>query len=432
MPTQIQIRGASQATQEARTLATRELDVNTTDKRLAVHDGSTVGGVPHTTWVDVQNNEYTYAAGTGTNSITASLNKAPSAYAAGQSFTFKAENTNTGSVTINWNSLGAVTLKKKDVFSGAISTLSAGDIIAGGVYTAHLVDSSNAVLESIDAGGIQSVSQGDLNTSTGTVSQSLTESGNYASVITLDAFAHDDPANGNDTGYITRLGRLQTTIASPGWGSGTITHLRIGTLPGGSYGFYPQCRNVNGSGGSNFTFYAQQRYITSSPPFDLGDGEAGGFLFVLVDGSGEIKGHYCADVPPWAYNGPTDIRCTHKCKVTGKKYRKVMKKRSLEEILDGVPSEWELQEITQEIKNADMGLIPHPFMGCENGHTVVLIDPMDDKIASMIEYQNAGGGDEITDAITRGYIKVENKSINRKGPNGVSIHPMKYRNTGKK
>jgi len=29
MPTQVQIRGAAQATQEARTLAARELDVNT-------------------------------------------------------------------------------------------------------------------------------------------------------------------------------------------------------------------------------------------------------------------------------------------------------------------------------------------------------------------------------------------------------------------
>ena len=427
MPTQVQIRGSTQATQEARTLATRELDVNTTDKRISIHDGSTVGGTPHSTWIDVQNNEYTYAAGTGTNSITASLNKSPSAYAAGQSFTFKAENTNTGSVTINWNSLGAVTLKKKDVFSGTISTLAAGDIIAGGVYTAHLVDSSNAVLESIDAGGIQSVSQGDLNTSTGTVSISRVEGAGYNTVITLDGFSHGP--GGGDTGYITRLGYLTSTTTP--WEGGEITSGRIGVLPGGSYGMYPQCRSVNGVGPSDYVFYAQQRYINASPPFDLGDGEVGGFLFVVVNSLGEVVQHYAADVPPWGYNGPTDIRCTYKCKVTGKKYRKAMKKRSLEEILDGVPSEWELQEITHEIKNADMALIPHPFGNVPDGHTVVLIDPMDDKIAALIEYQNAGGGSDISDALSRGLIKADNKSINRKGPNGVSIHPLKYKRTAK-
>jgi hypothetical protein len=134
MPTQIQIRGATQATQEGRTLASRELDINTTDKRLAVHDGSTAGGIPHTTYADIQNQEYTYAAATGTNSIAITLAKAPAAYAAGQKFAFKAANNNTGSATLNVNSLGAKTLKK--ISSGAISTLSADDIVSGGIYEA--------------------------------------------------------------------------------------------------------------------------------------------------------------------------------------------------------------------------------------------------------------------------------------------------------
>ena len=55
----------------------------------------------------IQDSDTTYAAGTGTNTITATLSPAPAAYAAGQRFTIKPAATNTGAVTINLNSLGA-------------------------------------------------------------------------------------------------------------------------------------------------------------------------------------------------------------------------------------------------------------------------------------------------------------------------------------
>lgn len=171
MTTQVQVRGAAQATQEARTLASRELDINTTDNRLSVHDGSTAGGIPHLNYIDAQNQEFTYSAATGTNAIVITLNKAPSAYAAGQRFVFKAAATNTGSATLNVNSLGAKTLKKKNVDGASISALVPGDIINGGIYTVFY-DGTDMILESVDSGGIASVSQGDLNTSTGTVSVS--------------------------------------------------------------------------------------------------------------------------------------------------------------------------------------------------------------------------------------------------------------------
>lgn len=133
MPTQVQIRGNTQATQEARTLASRELDVNTTDKRIAVHDGTTAGGVPHVNCFDQQNQEFSYASASGTNSLTLTLAQAPAAYQAGQRFVFKAANANTGSVTINVNSLGAKTIKKKSG-SGTLVALDSGDIIQDGLY----------------------------------------------------------------------------------------------------------------------------------------------------------------------------------------------------------------------------------------------------------------------------------------------------------
>lgn len=61
----------------------------------------------------------------GTNTITASLTPAIAAYAAGQSFNFVVDTTNTGAVTINVNSLGAKAIQK----NGA--ALVAGDLTAG-------------------------------------------------------------------------------------------------------------------------------------------------------------------------------------------------------------------------------------------------------------------------------------------------------------
>jgi hypothetical protein len=150
MTTQVQIRGATQATQEARTLASRELDINTTDKRLAVHDGSTTGGIPHATCFDVQNQEWTYAAASGTDAITVTMARPPSAYAAGQKFSFKAANTNTGSATLNVNSLGAKTIKK--VSGGVLVTLAAGDIVQNAIYECTY-DGTSMLLSATGGGG---------------------------------------------------------------------------------------------------------------------------------------------------------------------------------------------------------------------------------------------------------------------------------------
>lgn len=152
MPTQVQVRGAANATQSIRTLVSRELDVDTTNKRINIHDGSTAGGIPHLNYVDAINQTYTYASATGTNAIAMSLAIAPASYTAGQAFKFKAANTITGSATLNVNSLGAKTLKKKNVSGGTLAVLEAGDIIQGGIYTAFY-DGTDMILESIDAGG---------------------------------------------------------------------------------------------------------------------------------------------------------------------------------------------------------------------------------------------------------------------------------------
>lgn len=81
----------------------------------------------------VQDSVHTYAGtSSGTDTITATLSPAITAYVAGQRFTFLAGGTNTGAATINFNSVGA-----KDIKKGAdgATALAAGDITAGGLYT---------------------------------------------------------------------------------------------------------------------------------------------------------------------------------------------------------------------------------------------------------------------------------------------------------
>lgn len=135
MSVQIQQRGASAATQNARTLAAREIDIDTTNKRVAVHDGSRTGGYHMANYFDIQNQSFSYIGASGTNAITATYAPVPSAYTAGQSFKFKAANTNTGAVTLNVNSLGAKNVYKRDKASGTLVALVAGDIIQNGIYT---------------------------------------------------------------------------------------------------------------------------------------------------------------------------------------------------------------------------------------------------------------------------------------------------------
>lgn len=74
------------------------------------------------------NNYAASSAGTDTYAIT--LGVAPSAYAAGQKYTFKADVANTGAATLNVNSLGAVTIKKN-----VSEDLATGDIVIDQMVT---------------------------------------------------------------------------------------------------------------------------------------------------------------------------------------------------------------------------------------------------------------------------------------------------------
>lgn len=424
--TQTQIRHGTDAEVAAATPVNSELLHNRTTGRLSVGDGVTAGGLMLPLSADIQKQSHIYASAGGTaNALTLALIPVPAAWVAGMRLAWKATANNTGAATIAVTGLsGTKTLKR--MVSGSLADLAADDMANGGVYEG-IYDGTYVQISSglsSSSGGLLSISQGDLNTSTGTVSGSA-------------------PA---------------TTQSSSAGGTSV-------TLPGGEYGFFPQSKDgvsapSGGTKGAQFwaltntsasyvtaltpmsssgdgvsqslrSLAAKQRYITSSPPFDMGDGAVGGFVFVLVNSAGDIVAHYAADVPPWAYNGPTNIMATKKDPVTGRKYRRVMAERSLEEIMDGAAIQYEFQEITQAIKNADMALIPHPFGVVPPGHHVVLLDPMDTRLAKLIEYQNAGGVEEIVGALRGKKIQADNEPLSRRGPPGVMQARLKFKSTRK-
>jgi len=262
-------------------------------------------------------------------------------------------------------------------------------------------------------------------------------------------------------------GELKTT-------TGEVTANSSGqllTLPGGTYGFYPQIRAdsssanlakaliggneeftqanwgttyltriVLGSGAGNIV-RAQQRYIQASPPYDLGDGDVPLFVFAVLDnGNGAVLSTYVAPDPPWANNGPTIINPLGrivKLAKTADKFRDAaigagrraayftalqQAKAMLESPDPAVQAQMLaiLQAPTsQEEKQRDMPLIPHPFQGNDmTGKTIVLLDPVG-SICEELWLAREFGGDSVTEILHGEYLQIDNTPLSRAAPPGV-------------
>ena len=92
--------------------------------------GNAAARTDYTAAGQVQDNSLRYAAATGaTNTYAITLAPAITAYAEGQEFTFKANAANTGTCTLNVNSVGAVTLKKDVTTNLAASDIAADQMV---------------------------------------------------------------------------------------------------------------------------------------------------------------------------------------------------------------------------------------------------------------------------------------------------------------
>lgn len=406
MAKQVQIRRDTAANLAASTPAQGELGWDTTNKRLVGGDGTTAGGIWLPNFDDIQNNKFSYAASSGTNTYTATLTPTPT-IGAGFSCKIKFGNANSGSSTLNLNSTGAVTIQKAT--SSGLVNLDAGDIQANVVYDLNHTGSVFVLSNPSNAGGLVSVSQGDLNTTEGSVSLSVSSSANTLTFATLPGGTYGFYPNT----AVSTSGNYGTgsMVLLTGHMSGTGTYGKVNRVASSTY--------PTTATGSAKPYTVYQRYINSSPPFDMGDGAVQGFLFAKLDEEGRIKDHYLASVPPWAYNGPTDIRAVKK-DAQGNKYRRVMKKRSIEEIFANPKAEpeWEYELITHRLKNADMELLPHPWdVENDDRDKIVLVNPMCPCIQQMIYLLEAQEYDELNEMLK--WIVVDNDAMKRKGPRGI-------------
>jgi len=223
------------------------------------------------------------------------------------------------------------------------------------------------------------------------------------------------------------------------------------TLPGGEYGFYPQVRTdaageavgavialtvtstsfvtnirLDNEGAGSFSVYAQQRYIQASPPYDLGDGEVPLFVFAMIDSLGKIVSTYVAADPPWANNGPTNIRADF-IDGSGRAFKLARPRvpRNLllnpdtrDAALATLDAPPQLVEITQAMKRADMPLIPHPFQGNDlAGMTIVLLDPVSRLTERLLHLNDSG--ESVAALLHEDYLRLGNTPLVRAGPPGV-------------
>lgn len=239
-------------------------------------------------------------------------------------------------------------------------------------------------------------------------------------------------------------------------------------LPGGSYGFLPTFRVSSGSGfwggdglvsaafaantistvdvttiaichPSSATIFATQLFVGASPPYNLGDGDIPLFIFAELEPSGKIISAYSATDAPWHYNGPTNIAADSY--VNGVPYQEkkqfMVEHGSLKKaIAKGIKIDKAIEdlaispmvnvEITQSVKNADMGLIPHPFASKKPGNTVVLIDPVSSMCEKLAMLQKSG--ESVLELLHDGNLIIGNK-VNRSGPPGVDSFSIKWKLT---
>lgn len=168
--------------------------------------------------------------------------------------------------------------------------------------------------------------------------------------------------------------------------------------------------------------YARVRYITGSPPYNLGDGEVFLFVWLKLSSSGDIITTQTSRTPPWAYNGPTNITAD-RYDTNGKGYKTIAR---INEI-NGSIETYE-QEVDFDFKNSDMDLIPHPFVNVQPDENIILLDPPDTLyIMELFEM-----GESIIDLMDKDYLRLDNETIKRSTPRGVTASKFKWKNSRKR
>ncbi len=266
---------------------------------------------------------------------------------------------------------------------------------------------------SFQAGGITSVSQGDLNTT----DEEDTHNNTTKLFVTLG-------------GGLYILGRQLKTTANIGYVGARDTGPQVfeAHMETTSTSFITNIQLAINLTSATVTF--KHKFVTASPPYDLGEGPVRGFVWALVDnGTGLVGSTKITETPPWINNGPTNLRpdfVDNKGKQFKNVLRRTITKAQLDAnsaLLNAYMAQYEnpvfdLVEIDNDMKNADMGLVPHPWTAADlTGKTVVLLDPMLPLVSRLVGMVQFDNDDEISpgELFHGGKISVSNTPITRAG-----------------
>lgn len=189
------------------------------------------------------------------------------------------------------------------------------------------------------------------------------------------------------------------------------------------------------------TFYIRFRYVSSSPPYDFGDGAVGRFVYAEVDRSGNIIRTSDADDPPWS--GRIIKGRKRQDRETGKTYiwrpKTPLPGRwgecagNPEKMVDYVAAiergiDWGWVELTAEMKLSDMRHRPLPWPSkMDPSNSQIIIDPPSDILHRIQEVMSIDPDISPAHLLNDGYLSIQNTSLQRKGPPGVTVHGISWR-----
>ena len=211
------------------------------------------------------------------------------------------------------------------------------------------------------------------------------------------------------------------------WGSGNTS--------AGTIGLY------NGSDESN-TFYIDERYFQSSPPYTHGPL----FIFLFLDnGTGNILNIDVAPDPPWAYHGPTII--TPDRLSGGRNYKTI-------QLINDIPLNIALNdpatrnlfmagsakidtaevEIDLNYKDSDRDIHPHPWSynipSYFTDRTVVMLEPGSVLMVRLHAMLEASGAGVVRQLIEDGYLNVLKTDLDIPNkPAGIQVVKASWKNT---
>lgn len=232
--------------------------------------------------------------------------------------------------------------------------------------------------------------------------------------------------------------KLKTTTASGSFG--TSTFRAAYALTGGTYSWWTMSAADNDRGlafgydsntaagtlgfsgvlaGIESTGYVDERYVQASPPYNNGPL----FVHLAFDSNGNIKHSRVAPDPIHAYHGPTDI--TPQSWRGDKAFRLVKKINGLSmhaalrdpatrrALMTGTAKVTEEEmEITLAYKDADMAVMPHPFIGNElTGLTVVMLEPGTPLMERLADFCDCGEAREVRNLILDGKLIIDNAPL---------------------